>query len=181
MAKTVGGLFALDAGGALGKAIVYSKWKGRNYVRRFIKPQNTQSDDQAKVRTILAVDAKIAKKIVRPSTLYTEISAVTPADNSWNAFFGKAINGFGNLDFDADHTAYGALDGTHKGYWTDGATDAGLSDFALPYGIYGTITKGEQLYHAAAAAFRLSLPSADGFSGAWAAVDVDGFVTAMTT
>jgi len=53
MAKTTGPLFSLDARNSLGKAIVYSIWKGINYVRRHVVPQNPQTDDQMVVRQII--------------------------------------------------------------------------------------------------------------------------------
>lgn len=38
-----GPLFSLDASGQLGKALVYSKWKGRSYVREYAIPANPNS------------------------------------------------------------------------------------------------------------------------------------------
>lgn len=46
MVKVNGPLFSLDASGTLGKAIVYSKWKGRNYVRERVIPSNPKSGPQ---------------------------------------------------------------------------------------------------------------------------------------
>ena len=59
MARVTAPLFSLDARGQVGRAIVYSIWKGINYVRRYIVPQNPQTADQTHVRTIFswAVDA----------------------------------------------------------------------------------------------------------------------------
>jgi hypothetical protein len=52
MARVTGPLFSLDARGQLGRAIVYSIWKGINYVRRWIIPENPQSADQTHVRGV---------------------------------------------------------------------------------------------------------------------------------
>jgi len=46
MAKVQSPLFGLAAGGALGESIVYSKWKGILYVRRYIIPANPNTEDQ---------------------------------------------------------------------------------------------------------------------------------------
>jgi len=46
MAKPTGGLLAFDARGSIGKTIVYSTWRGRNYVRRHVFPANPQSPGQ---------------------------------------------------------------------------------------------------------------------------------------
>jgi hypothetical protein len=46
MALVNGPLFSLEASGQLGKAIVYSKWKGRAYVREYVVPTNPRTLDQ---------------------------------------------------------------------------------------------------------------------------------------
>jgi hypothetical protein len=51
MATIKGPLFSLDASGSLAKTVTYSKWKGRNYVRQHVIPQNPQSTNQVNVRT----------------------------------------------------------------------------------------------------------------------------------
>lgn len=44
---------SLDARGQVGKAIVFSIWKGVNYVRRYIVPANPNSADQQKIRELI--------------------------------------------------------------------------------------------------------------------------------
>lgn len=51
MARVKGPLFSLDASGSLAKTVTYSKWKGRNYVRQHVIPQNPNSTAQVNVRT----------------------------------------------------------------------------------------------------------------------------------
>lgn len=53
MATTKGPLFSLDASGTVGGSIVFSKWKGRNYVRRHAIPANPKSDAQLSVRAMM--------------------------------------------------------------------------------------------------------------------------------
>lgn len=48
-----GPLFSLEARGAVGKAIVYAKWKGRDYVRKYVVPANPRSLAQQFQRGIL--------------------------------------------------------------------------------------------------------------------------------
>ena len=62
MAKVTGPLFALDARGKLGGAIVYSSWRGINSVRRLVKPANPQSDEQTAIRDLIT-DASGAWKL----------------------------------------------------------------------------------------------------------------------
>jgi len=54
MAKPTGGLLAFDARGSLGKVIVYSTWRGRNYVRRHVIPANPRSVDQTSTRSVFS-------------------------------------------------------------------------------------------------------------------------------
>lgn len=51
MARTTAPLFSLDASGSVGKSITFSKWRGRNYVRRLVTPANPKSGLQTGVRS----------------------------------------------------------------------------------------------------------------------------------
>jgi len=55
MARTKGPLFSLEASGTVGNVITYSQWKGRNYVRRHVVPQNPQTAEQVNVRKAMAL------------------------------------------------------------------------------------------------------------------------------
>lgn len=50
MAKTVAPLLSFDAGGQIAKTQVYSKWKGRPYVRRYVVPANPNTSAQQLTR-----------------------------------------------------------------------------------------------------------------------------------
>lgn len=50
MARTVAPLLSFDAGGQIAKTQVYSRWKGRPYVRRYVVPANPNSAEQQKTR-----------------------------------------------------------------------------------------------------------------------------------
>lgn len=52
MATVKGPLFSLDAAGSIGKTVVFSKWKGRNYVRRHVIPANPRSGLQVGIRSV---------------------------------------------------------------------------------------------------------------------------------
>jgi hypothetical protein len=54
MARTVGPLMSLDASGQVAGTIVFSKWKGRNYVRQLVTPSNPNSDLQISTRAMMA-------------------------------------------------------------------------------------------------------------------------------
>lgn len=52
MVKVAAPCLSLDASGQLAGALVFSKWKGRNYVRTLVKPANPQSVKQVSVRAM---------------------------------------------------------------------------------------------------------------------------------
>jgi len=52
MALVKAPLFGLDASGALGDSIVFSKWRGRNYVRILTQPANPKSGLQVGMRSV---------------------------------------------------------------------------------------------------------------------------------
>jgi len=54
MAKTTAPLFGFDAAGSLGKSIVFSRWRGRSYVRRHQVPANPQSSEQTVTRSLFS-------------------------------------------------------------------------------------------------------------------------------
>jgi hypothetical protein len=95
MAKVTGPLFSLDARGSIGKSITYSIWKGLNYVRRLVVPENPNTDDQVVVRTIMTDG----------SQKWSD-GTITASDKLlWNAFAeGKAFSGF-NAYMKAYYTA----------------------------------------------------------------------------
>jgi hypothetical protein len=44
-----------DASGTIAGQIVFSKWKGRNYVRQHVIPANPKTDKQTRIRTLLSL------------------------------------------------------------------------------------------------------------------------------
>lgn len=51
MAKTVAPLLSFSAGGQIAKTQVYSTWKGRPYVRRYVSPSNPNTVEQQATRS----------------------------------------------------------------------------------------------------------------------------------
>jgi hypothetical protein len=60
MARVTGPLMSVDASGTYGKALVFSHWKGRNYVRERVVPSNPKSAKQTGVRAMMSFLAKYA-------------------------------------------------------------------------------------------------------------------------
>lgn len=52
MVKVNAPMMSLDASGSIAGSLVYSKWKGRNYVRALVKPANPKSGGQVGVRSM---------------------------------------------------------------------------------------------------------------------------------
>lgn len=54
MVKVNGPAMSLEASGSLGGALVFSKWKGRPYVRELVRPANPRSGLQVGMRSMFA-------------------------------------------------------------------------------------------------------------------------------
>ena len=54
MVKTTGGFFSLDARGTLADTLTGSYWKGINYIRTRVIPNNPKSDPQVAIRGVMA-------------------------------------------------------------------------------------------------------------------------------
>lgn len=97
MAKLTAPLLSLEARGAIGEALVYFPWKGRNVARQWTKPANPRDIDQKLIRQKLAAMGKNCKFIETPKTglengskIYQLVKDETPATQIWNAYFVKA-------------------------------------------------------------------------------------------
>jgi len=78
MATVKAPLFGLDASGALGGAIVFSKWKGRAYVRRLSIPSNPKSGLQVGVRSAMRwITTDWASLTAAQKTAWNTIAKVT--------------------------------------------------------------------------------------------------------
>lgn len=154
MAKVTGPLMSLDASGTVGKTATFSKWKGRNYVRLRVTPQNPQTEEQATSRTYLGAIGQALSSILTRAKDMTHVGSAfwaaavsfAPAGQSWISFASRTILGtnFGNIA--AVVTAYTALSSPNKGIYTTAAGDLGLTDFSLSYGTADPILAGAQLY-----------------------------------
>ncbi len=74
MAKTTAPALSFGAGGSIAKTMVYSKWRGINYVRQHVVPANPRTTAQTVVRNTFA--------------LLREMWKLGPTDllDPWNAF-----------------------------------------------------------------------------------------------
>lgn len=151
MAKVSGPLMSLDASGKVGGTVVFSKWKGRNYVRQLVTPANPDTSGQKGVRSILGTLAKACRMVLTSfrdvasvgSPFFTAARDGAPSGQSWISWLQKIMNSL----FAARVTAYAALSGTIKGYYNAAATDIGGESYTDKDGTVHTA--GEQLYQLA--------------------------------
>jgi hypothetical protein len=92
MAKTTAPLLSFSASGQIAKTQVYSKWKGRSYVRRYVTPANPRSVDQTLTRDTfswLQAVFKLAPPLaIDPWNLFAKGKVLTPR----NAFTSKNLS-----------------------------------------------------------------------------------------
>lgn len=86
MARVTGPLMSLDASGSIADTIVFSKWKGRNYVRQHAVPSNPRSDGQYYTRAMMSFLAKNWAALSAADQLaWTTLAAATNVSN-FNAY-----------------------------------------------------------------------------------------------
>lgn len=129
MAKVSGPLFSMEASGSYGGAIVFAKWKGRQYSRQLVIPANPNSADQETVRNRLRVTGAI-QKWVNTTTLIASgqtetdkarLIAATPGGYAWNGWLVDNTIGAGGLDYLAAEAAWTALAAGEKTAWNTAA------------------------------------------------------------
>lgn len=129
MAKVSGPLFSMEASGAYGGAIVFAKWKGRQYSRQLVIPANPNSADQETARNRLRVTGAIQSWVNttalvmsgKTGTDKARITAATPGGYAWNGYLVDKIIGAGGLTYTAGRAAYTALQANEKTAWVNAA------------------------------------------------------------
>lgn len=91
MAKPTAPLLSFGASGTLAKSMVFSKWKGRPYVRRHVIPANPQSTAQTLTRDIFSNLNEIWKRMTSNAQLPWTRFADGQVLTNRNAFIGKNI------------------------------------------------------------------------------------------
>lgn len=86
MVKVKGPAMSLDASGSLAGALVFSKWKGRNYVRQHVVPANPKSGGQVGVRSMFKFLAQIWDGLSDANKATWEDRADDLVASTFNAF-----------------------------------------------------------------------------------------------
>ena len=134
MAKVSGPLFSMGARGALGKAIVFSAWKGINVVREWLTPANPQTGKQGDRRIILGGMGRSPKYVQAESAYEGYSKAVAPSGQSWISYYIKYIVStyMTPVSKYLDEVAEIAAHGASADFYAE-ALALGLTDFTLPY------------------------------------------------
>ncbi len=150
MAKVTGPLMSLDASGTVGGVATFSKWKGRNYVRLRVIPQNMRTAGQQLVRGFTAAISKAAQAVLTAAKdtlpgmgaqFFLDTATHIAGTNSWIAIFQRNEHS----QITADNATYGGLGGVATLYEAQ-AADMGLQDYITVGDIPVTYTAGFQLY-----------------------------------
>jgi hypothetical protein len=86
MARTTGPLLSLDASGTIAGTLVFSKWKGRNYVRQLVQPDNPKSAKQTGVRAMMKYLAQLWTSISAPNKATWTDLALARQISPFNAY-----------------------------------------------------------------------------------------------
>lgn len=99
MAGVKGPLFSLDASGSVGNAIVFAKWKGRNYVRRHAIPANPKSVGQVSMRAMLKFLTQSWANLTAGEQADWDTRAAATDISPFNAFVGFNAQRWGRFAF----------------------------------------------------------------------------------
>ena len=193
MAKVEGPLFSLEARGKIGNVMVHFPWKGRNVVRKWLKPTNPRDIDQKLIRQKLAAVGHCISKFLGVSTAnpngsyaIQEWKTITPATQIWNAFITKSA--LQQLSSDAKWILFSAsIAGADELVtWQSCALDMGMVTLYATQDQFATnVPPEEQLaavaFAAVVAGYSDVSIDASGLIEDWGTADISLFVSMMLT
>ena len=92
MVKVAGPAMSFDASGKLGGAIVFSKWKGRAYVRQLVTPANPKSVKQVSVRAMMKFLSQAWSSVSAADQATWQTIADTLVVSTFNAYVRGGLN-----------------------------------------------------------------------------------------
>lgn len=151
MARTKLPLLSLDASGSIAKSIVFSRWKGRTYVRRSVTPANPRSGLQVAMRAALTFITQYFHANFTTMTnawkAASKVDNITPLNAAVREDQRRVRRGFGTVRYPTDTP--GAVEaaptsvvatGQIKNVLLTWADSAGAGDFCTF--IYRSLTTG---------------------------------------
>jgi hypothetical protein len=97
MARVTGPLMSIDASGTLADTLTFAKWKGRNYVRERVIPENPKSAEQTGCRMMMSFLAQIWYGLTAPNKATWDDMAETKQISAFNAFVGENLSRWQNV------------------------------------------------------------------------------------
>lgn len=167
MVKLKAPMMSLDASGKLGNAVVFSKWKGRNYARSLVTPANPQSGPQTGMRAMLKFLSQVWDGLsdANKATYLEEANA--KAISTFNAFMSFNLKRWRDFNTPTQAIPPALLSTT-----PDGCTGVATPDIRS---ITLAITHGTALADWGVAIFRSTTGTFNlAFSNCIAIVEVDG-------
>ena len=181
MARVVMPLLSVEARGKVGNALVFMPIphaaNGLNSVRVWTIPKNPQTESQGDVRLRCKALGYALSFIEGGSVVQTQIAAVTPATNIWNAHFLKTAFGDAFAALDASRTAWGTA--ANSVGWTSVADSLGVVAKDIDYASIAAFEAGEIVFCLARAAYDLELAIAPADAQSMTSDDIASFAAAM--
>ncbi len=94
MSRVKGPLFSMSASGQLGKALVFSTWKGRPYCREYVIPENPNATKQENVRHAFQLLVLEWQGESAPYKLEWETYAAPFAMSGFNKYMAKGMDAY---------------------------------------------------------------------------------------
>jgi len=191
MAKVVLPLLSAEARGKIADSLVFfplAHAKGGQPVRRWLTPQNPQSEDQGDARIKTAAAGNVitcityysAKKATADKDLSTQLKAATPAKNIWNAYYVQRMLGSAFAVINQALSDYADSTEASTADFITSAAALAMEDTVLSYSAIGTITAGEKLFVAAHAAYLMGLACAPADAVDMTPAEIVAFAKAFT-
>jgi len=89
MARTTAPLLGFEASGALGETLVYAKWRGVRYARRYVKPANPKTAAQTTTRVTFSLLREMWKRMDSVARTPWDAFAAGRKFLGLNAFIGE--------------------------------------------------------------------------------------------
>lgn len=145
MAKVTGPLMSQDASGAYAGTLVFSKWKGRNYVRQLVTPSNPQTTGQQNTRAALGAAGRFNSFVEPSSPAEVAEIAAAPSGQSGPSYFVKLqTQRFATSKTDYANGTYSTI----KGYFDAAAATLGIVSVVIPGDSPLTVSGGLVLWNA---------------------------------
>jgi len=124
MAKVTAPLLSFGASGTIAKVQVYSKWRGRPYVRRHVIPSNPNTAAQQSTRNVFSVANSFWKLMGSIAISPWDLFATGQVLTGRNAFVGRYV---GNVRGEVDQALMELSPGAKGGLIANSSVSVGVS------------------------------------------------------